>query len=198
MCTDTSSPLRAGCCCESVSLSCSATDRQRTSFIIMLHRLLSVLCSLSEIQTLRWNVANRKSVWSYCPTFVVRCVLHWDSSVILASQQVSLKWPGLRGEAGCWDGLKHGCPYNRAWLWCRKQSRQGRLAWRRSGREEGRHAQWDQWDCSGQAQASQQLSIAHQEAVNTTACVNRYWLPDWECLQVEVFLFDGVPCVNSV
>lgn len=39
-------------------------------------------------------------------------MLQFDSYIILASRQVSLKWPAcrghltvLRGTAGCWDGL---------------------------------------------------------------------------------------------
>lgn len=55
-------------------------------------------------------------------------------------------------------------------------NRAGRAGWQGSGagREAGRRGEWDQWHCAGQAQASQQLPVSHQEAVNTAAHVNRY------------------------
>lgn len=52
-------------------------------------------------------------------------------------------------------------------------NRAGRAGWQGS-REAGRRGEWDQWHCAGQAQASQQLPVSHQEAVNTAAHVNRY------------------------
>lgn len=47
-------------------------------------------------------------------------------------------------------------------------------AGRKAGRKAGGRSEWDQWHCAGQAQASQQLPVSHQEAVNTAAHVNRY------------------------
>ena len=56
-------------------------------------------------------------------------------------------------------------------------NRAGRAGWqgsRQAGRRAGRRVEWDEWRCAGQAQASQQLPVSHQEAVNTAAHVNRY------------------------
>lgn len=110
--SDTSSPQRARQCGESVSLNCSTTDRQRASFNIQPCCLLSSPWLLSP--TPGGNGVYRKSRPRSDPGGYLRgAIALWcDWRAILASQQVSLKWPActghlsvLRRAAGCWDGL---------------------------------------------------------------------------------------------